>query len=101
MKIGNFIVNRKIILTMALIVLVISSIVGYSYINSDLNYNADINISKYSCSQSNLSDRISCIASPDSVKSKFVDNASGIDFSQISSDTNGKGIYILSNTLGD
>lgn len=33
--------------------------------------------------------------------SKFVTGSVGIDFSQISSDTNGKGVYTLSSTIGE
>ena len=37
----------------------------------------------------------------DNIASTYVTSPTGIDFSQISSDTNGKGVYILSNTVND
>ena len=37
----------------------------------------------------------------DNIASTYVTSPTGIDFSQISSDTNGKGLYILSSTVND
>ena len=37
-------------------------------------------------------------AVPDNIASEFVTSSTGIDFSQVSSDTNGKGVYILHGT---
>lgn len=37
----------------------------------------------------------------DNIASTYVTSPTGIDFSQISSDTNGKGVYILSSTVND
>lgn len=37
----------------------------------------------------------------DNMASKYVTSPIGIDFSKISSDTNGKGVYTLSSTIGD
>lgn len=38
---------------------------------------------------------------PDNVKSQYVSSESGIDFTKISSDTNGKGIYLANETKDD
>ena len=37
----------------------------------------------------------------DNMSSKYVTGSAGIDFSKISSDTNGKGVYTLSSTIGE
>ena len=49
----------------------------------------------------NLYKRMSTMASLDNEKSKYVENENGIDFSKISSDTNGKGIYTVSSTINE
>jgi hypothetical protein len=41
------------------------------------------------------------LAVADNVSSTYVTSSSGIDFSKISSDTNGKGVYMLSSTASD
>jgi hypothetical protein len=41
------------------------------------------------------------LAVADNVSSTYVSSSSGIDFSKISSDTNGKGVYMLSSTASD
>lgn len=101
MKIGNIIINKKIIMLIIVIFMVATSLVGYSYINSDLNSTSSITINKYNCNQTNLYDRISCMSVMDNTKSKYVTSNMGIDFSNISSDTNGKGIYTLASSVGD
>ena len=40
-------------------------------------------------------------AVPDDIQSEFVTASTGVDFSQISSNTNGKGVYTLSSTKND
>jgi hypothetical protein len=48
-----------------------------------------------------LYNRISSMAVLDNTSSKFVTSSIGVDFSKISSDTNGKGVYELSSTKDD
>ena len=101
MRIGSLQINKNLILMITIIVLIISGVVGYSYINSDLNYYAEITAKKPTCSQTNLYDRLSCMATLDSIQSKYVSNNYGVNFSSVSSDTNGKGLYTFSDSSKD
>lgn len=94
-------VDKRIVYTIISIMIVISGLIGYSYINSDLNSSSSVTVNKYNCNQSNLYDRLACMSVMDNVKSKYVSSDMGIDFSNVSSDTNGKGIYTFSSTAGD
>ena len=94
-------INKNLLFTISLLTIVISGIVGYSYLNSDINSTSNVTINKYSCNQANLYDRLACMSVMDNVKSKYVSSSTGINFSTISSDTNGKGIYTFSSTAGD
>ena len=94
-------INKNLLFTICLLIMVITGIVGYSYINGDINSTSTITVNKYDCTQSNLYDRLACMSVMDNVKSKYVSSSKGIDFEAISSDTNGKGIYTLSSSAGD
>lgn len=94
-------INKNLLFTISLLTIVITGIVGYSYLNSDINSTSNVTINKYSCNQANLYDRLACMSVMDNVKSKYVSSSTGINFSTISSDTNGKGIYTFSSTAGD
>lgn len=99
MKIFN---DKRLIITLLVVFIVITGLIGYSYLNSDLSSATSLSIAKYDCSnKANLYQIIACQASPDNVKSKYVSSSTGINFSQISSNTNGKGVYTLASTLGD
>ena len=100
MKIGNIIIDKRFLMILLIIFVIVTGLVGYSYLNSDLSSAVTLNVDEKVCVQENLNDRLRCLSTPDNMKSKFVSNASGIDFSNISSDTNGKGIYTLSSTIG-
>lgn len=100
MKIKLFVIDRKFMFIIAVIIMCITLAIGYSYINTDLIYNSSIYVSSYKCSQNNLYNRLSCMATTDSVRSKYVNNNLGINFSKSSSNTNGKGLYTLASTLG-
>jgi hypothetical protein len=66
-------------------------------------FSSTIDIELYTDSKvsSNLVEILKEEAVMDNIKSEYVTSSSGIDFSQISSDTNGKGVYILSSTAND
>lgn len=101
MKIGNVIIDKKIFMTLLIIFVVVTGFVGYSYLNSDLSSALALNVDEKICVQENLNDRLRCLSNPDNMKSKYVTNSNGVDFSSVSSDTNGKGLYMLSSTMGD
>lgn len=101
MKIGNVIIDKKIFMTLLIIFVVVTGFVGYSYLNSDLSSALALNVDEKVCVQENLNDRLRCLSNPDNMKSKYVTNSNGVDFSSVSSDTNGKGLYMLSSTIGD
>lgn len=101
MKIGNIIIDKRFLMILLIIFVIVTGLVGYSYLNSDLSSTVTLNVDEKVCVQENLNDRLRCLSNPDNMKSKFVTNNSGIDFTNISSDTNGKGIYTLSSTIGD
>ena len=84
-----------------IIFVVITGLVGYSYLNSDLSSLLSFNVDDKVCVQENLNDRLRCLSTPDDVKSKYISNSNGVNFSSISSNTNGNGLYTLSSTLGD
>lgn len=94
--------DKRIIITLLIVFVVITGLVGYSFINSDISSSTSLSISKYDCSNSyDLYQLIACQAVPDNVKSKYVSSSTGINFSQMSSNTNGKGVYTLASTIGD
>jgi hypothetical protein len=66
-------------------------------------FSSTIDIELYTDSKvsSNLVEILKEKAVMDNVSSEYVTSSSGIDFSKISSDTNGKGVYILSSTADD
>jgi hypothetical protein len=66
-------------------------------------FSSTIDIELYTDSKvsSNLVEILKEKAVMDNVKSEYVSSETGIDFSKISSDTNGKGVYILSSTAND
>lgn len=74
--------------------------IGYSYLSSNLSMNTNVNVSKY-VRRFNLVEEIAKDAVVDNIASAYVVSETGIDFSQISSDTNGKGIYLLASTSDD
>lgn len=84
--------NKKILLIVTALLL-ISISVGYAYLSTELEINAKINIKKDCTGITNLYDRMKCMSVPDNVKSEFVRSSTGVDFSNASNDTNGKGIY--------
>ena len=94
--------DKRIIFMSLFIFVIVTGLVGYSFINSDISSSTSLSISKYDCSNSyDLYQLIACQATPDNVKSKYVSSSTGVDFSQISSDTNGKGVYTLASTMGN
>lgn len=93
--------DKRIIFMSLFIFVIVTGLVGYSYLNSDLSSSLALRLSNRACNQDNAYERLSCMATPDNIKSKYVSSRSGIDFSNPSSDTNGKGIYTLSSTIGD
>ena len=101
MKIGNIQIHKKYFYTIILLVLVVSSIVGYSYINSDLIYTGNVTMKKAQCNQANFYDRMACMSVNDFISSAFVTNADGINYLYSSSATNGRGVYTLSSSLDD
>lgn len=86
----------------SLVILVISLFigVGYAYLTTTLNMQVDVKVSKY-VNPNDLAFNISKNAVADNVSSTYVSSATGIDFSKMSSDTNGKGVYLLSSTAGN
>ena len=105
MKIGNIVISRKLILSFTMICLVISAVVGYSYVNTDLGSTANLTVKgqgvRGECNQANFYDRISCLSTLDSKSSEFVSDKVGINFRADSSATNGLGIYTLSTTIDE
>ena len=106
MKIGNIVISRKFILSFTMICLVVSVVVGYSYINTDFLSIANVTVKgqqrqTVTCNQTNLHDRIACSAVLDSKASEFVTSKYGINFGENSSDTNGKGVYTFTNSISD
>lgn len=93
--------DKRIIFMSLFIFVIVTGLVGYSYLNSDLSSSLALRLSNRVCNQENLYERLSCMATPDNIKSKYVSSKTGIDFSNPSSDTNGKGIYTLSSSMGD
>ena len=90
--------GRKKIFIVLLVVISISIFIsiGYAYLSRDLSMAINVKIKT-----SNLYNKIIKYAVMDNKKSKYVTSSTGIDFSQISSDVNGKGIYMLSSTKND
>ena len=90
--------GRKKIFIVLLVVISISIFIsiGYAYLSRDLSMAINVKIKT-----SNLYNKIIKYAVMDNKKSKYVTSSTGIDFSQVSSDTNGKGIYMLSSTKND
>ncbi len=99
MKIGNVEIKKNYIIVLSVIILVVSLALGYSLLYSDLNYQANVTVKNYKCNQENLYERLTCLSTYDNTPSKNVKSYSGIDYNDISSDTNGKGLYTLSETL--
>lgn len=93
--------NKRYVAIFIIIIIIFSFYIGYSYINNNLTSNSIITVNKYNCTQSNLYDRLSCQSVLDNVKSKYVSSNLGINFTNISSDTNGKGIYKMALTETD
>ena len=99
--VGDFVRRRnknKVKIYTALVLLIVVSFIsiGYAYLSRDLSMAIDVKIKP-----SNLYNKIIKYAVMDNKKSKYVTSSTGIDFSQISSDVNGKGIYMLSSTKND
>ena len=94
-------INKNLLFTFCLLIIVMTGIVGYSYINGDINSTSTITVTKYDCPKSNLYDRLACMSVMDNVKSKYVTSSTGIKYSQVTSDTNGKGLYTFSSSTGD
>ena len=74
--------NKKNLFIFSMLFLSISVLVGYSYINSDLKTDSNVTVSKRVCNQSNLYERLACMSTMDNIKSKYVNNRMGIDFSK-------------------
>ena len=99
--VGDFVRRRnrnkvKVYIFLVLLVVVSFISIGYAYLSRDLSMAIDVKIKP-----SNLYNKIIKYAVMDNKKSKYVTSSTGIDFSQISSDVNGKGIYMLSSTKND
>lgn len=73
--------------------------VGYALIESNLSVTNNIEVAAFNTK--NLYNYMMVNSSLDNVKSTYVNSDSGISFSAVGSDTNGKGIYKRSTTVKD
>lgn len=92
---------RKNTYIIIIVVLFLSITIGYSYLFTNANMQLDVTVPKYTPKSNEIASNMSKVAVSDNVSSDYVTGENGIDFSQISSDTNGKGIYMLSETAND
>ncbi len=93
--------NKNMMILVVIFIVTLTSSIGYSALQSNLKVTADLNILKDYGPDGTLYDMMHHISEMDNSSSKYVQNSSGIDFSQISSDTNGKGVYELHTTKDD
>lgn len=101
MKIGNLNIKKKHLFIFSVFFLLISIVVGYSYINSDVKSTGGVTLHKYSCNQENLYERLKCLSTIDGIASKNISDTFGIDYSAESGTTNGKGLYTMTSSLND
>lgn len=79
---------------LAVLVLSLFTGIGYASLERKLGMQLDVSVLKYEKPFS-LYSRIADGAVLDNISSTYVTSDTGIDFSQKSSDTNGKGVYTL------
>ncbi|MBO5138898.1 MAG: hypothetical protein J6B89_04620 [Bacilli bacterium] len=90
--------NYKLILITTIFIIFIGMGLGFSYLNTSLSINGVVTVNR---PKELLMTKIAEQAVLDNIASKYVTSETGIDFGQISSDTNGKGVYLLSSTKGE
>ncbi len=90
--------NKNMMVLVVIFIVTLTSSIGYSALQSNLKVTADLNVLKDYIPDGTLYDMMHHISEMDNTSSKYVSSPSGIDFSQISSDTNGKGVYELHTT---
>ncbi len=90
--------NHRFIFGVIILFLIVGMGIGYSYLTTSLSIGGNITVNK---PKELLINKIKEKAAADNVSSEYVTSSTGIDFSKISSDTNGKGVYLLSSTKDD
>ncbi len=90
--------NKNMVVLVVIVIVTLTSSIGYSALQSNLKVTADLNVLKDYVPDGTLYDVMHHISEMDNVSSKYVSSPSGIDFSEVSSDTNGKGVYELNTT---
>ncbi len=93
--------NKNMAILLVIFIVTLASSIGYSALQSNLKVTVDLNVLKNYIPDGTLYGMMHHISEMDNVSSKYVQNSNGIDFSQISSDTNGKGVYELHTTASD
>ncbi len=93
--------NKNMMVLLVIVIVTLTSSIGYSALQSNLKVTADLNVLKDYVPDGTLYDMMHHISEMDNTSSKYVSSPSGIEFSQISSDTNGKGVYELYTTKDD
>lgn len=94
--------GRNEIMITIIIVLFLSLGIGYAYLSTELKLDTKVTVKKTTCDNiSDLYQRINCKAKLDNIESEYVTSSTGINFSQASSETNGKGIYKRAGTEND
>ena len=85
---------------MIIFALLILITVGYAYLSTTLNIEVNVKVPKY-IEKIDLVTKIKEEAVLDNITSTYVTSSTGIDFTTVSSDNNGKGIYILNSAVND
>ncbi len=93
--------NKNMMILVVIFVVTLTSSIGYSALQSNLKVTADLNVLKDYIPDGTLYDMMHHISEMDNTNSKYVSSTKGIDFSQVSSNTNGKGVYELYTTATD
>ncbi len=93
--------NKNMVVLFVIFIVTLTSSIGYSALQSNLKVTADLNILKDYIPDGTLYGMMHHISEMDNTSSRYVSGSNGIDFSQISSDTNGKGVYELHTTATD
>ncbi len=90
--------NKNMLVLVVIVIVTLTSSIGYSALQSNLKITADLSVLKDYIPDGTLYDMMHHISEMDNTSSKYVSSPSGIDFSEVSSDTNGKGVYELYTT---
>ncbi len=93
--------NKNMMILVVIFIVTLTSSIGYSALQSNLKVTADLNVLKDYIPDGTLYDMMHHISEMDNSSSKYVNSPSGVDFSEISSNTNGKGVYELHITKDD